>query len=446
MGKKLHLDMAAEQEANDIGRKFMNSTDVVGDMSRAYGADLSSVKIHTDSAAAGMAEQRGVDAFSTGKDVFFARDAFDKNNPESRGLLAHELSHSLQQGVGGGLGGMQQSAPLGAEQGGLLTWFRDRKARKANRKMMELERENTVSDVLDGRKVEANDASLSKDESRYLTNMQDINKKRYDYIQAYGAEGMDKNGYMLPEDVAYSGRGKYLTTRFTTKEGRDAYVEVSRNPQLLNDKKVRDSLLGHFEKEMPEVFKQTENLSQQEYEQKVLRGENYGATRLLARLYDYHATKNDEKILNAGAANFSFTPFTQEEENQILADGSLSLAEKDERISKGRARAKNADVSQQFDQISEIVEQDDELMDLMDKQAEIFYKDGKNRYTKETADTQVVSDFILRGVSPHLARRGPNEKAAASSMMRQMAFPTQKGATNFLGLLRRRRDNKGQKA
>ena len=128
MGKKLHMDTAAEREANDIGRKFMNSTDVVGDMSRAYGADLSSVKIHTDSAAAGMAAQRGVDAFSTGKDVFFGRGVFDKNNPESRGLLAHELSHSLQQGVGG-MGGMQQSAPMGAEQGGLIDWFRGKSKR-----------------------------------------------------------------------------------------------------------------------------------------------------------------------------------------------------------------------------------------------------------------------------------------------------------------------------
>ena len=126
MAKKLHLDMAAEREATDIGKKFMNSSDVVGDMSRAYGTDLSSVKIHTDSAAAGMAAQRGVDAFSTGKDVFFGRGAFDQNDPASRGLLAHELSHSLQQGVGG-MGGMQQSAPMGAEQGGLIDWFRDRK-------------------------------------------------------------------------------------------------------------------------------------------------------------------------------------------------------------------------------------------------------------------------------------------------------------------------------
>ena len=74
---KLYLDMAAEKEANDIGKKFMNSTDVVGDMSRAYGADLSSVKIHTDDNAASQAAERGVDAFSTGKDVFFARNVFN---------------------------------------------------------------------------------------------------------------------------------------------------------------------------------------------------------------------------------------------------------------------------------------------------------------------------------------------------------------------------------
>ena len=137
MSKKLHLDMAAEKEANEVGRKFMHSTDVVGDMSRAYGADLSSVRIHTDSAAAGMAAQRGVDAFSTGKDVFFGRGVFDKNKPESRGLLAHELSHSLQQGVGGGMGGMQQSAPVGAAQGGLLSWFRDWKRKRREKKEIE---------------------------------------------------------------------------------------------------------------------------------------------------------------------------------------------------------------------------------------------------------------------------------------------------------------------
>ena len=98
MGNTLHVDKAAEKEATDIGAKFMHSSDVVGDMSRAYGRDLSSVRIHTDESAARGAAERGVDAFSTGKDVFFDRGAFDRNDPASRGLLARELSHSMQQG------------------------------------------------------------------------------------------------------------------------------------------------------------------------------------------------------------------------------------------------------------------------------------------------------------------------------------------------------------
>ncbi len=124
MEKKLHLDPLAEREATDIGAQFMHSADVVGDMSRAYGRDLSSVRIHTDADAARSAGERGVDAFSTGRDVFFAQGAYDRNDPASRGLLAHELSHSMQQGVGGGASVMAQSAPMGAEQGGLLDWFR----------------------------------------------------------------------------------------------------------------------------------------------------------------------------------------------------------------------------------------------------------------------------------------------------------------------------------
>ncbi len=123
MGKKVHFDLAAEQEAIKIGEKFMHSNDVAKDMGQAYGVDLSSVRIHTDSGAAQKTAERGVDAFSTGSDIFFGKDVFNQNAPASRGLLAHELSHSLQQGVGGEAG-MAESAPMGAEQGGFLDWFK----------------------------------------------------------------------------------------------------------------------------------------------------------------------------------------------------------------------------------------------------------------------------------------------------------------------------------
>lgn len=125
MSKSLYMDPSAEQEANNIGQKFMHSHDVVGDMSRSYGVDLSHVQIHTDDHAAQMTQDRGVDAFSTGKDVFFGRDTFKPHDPASRGLLAHELGHSLQQGVGGSPEGMANSVPMGSAQGGIIDFFRN---------------------------------------------------------------------------------------------------------------------------------------------------------------------------------------------------------------------------------------------------------------------------------------------------------------------------------
>ena len=51
MSRHLHLDQAAEREAGEIAFRFMNSSDVVGDMSRAYGPDRSSVRARTGGSA-----------------------------------------------------------------------------------------------------------------------------------------------------------------------------------------------------------------------------------------------------------------------------------------------------------------------------------------------------------------------------------------------------------
>ncbi len=128
--KHLHFDAQAEHEANDIAYQFMDSHNVIRDMGKAYNTDFSPVKIHTDSSAAQRAESAGVDAFASGQGIFFGRGAFDQNDPASRGLLAHELAHTMQQGMGAGSMGVQASAPQGVPQGGILDWFRNMFKRK----------------------------------------------------------------------------------------------------------------------------------------------------------------------------------------------------------------------------------------------------------------------------------------------------------------------------
>lgn len=164
MGKKLHMDRAAEREATGIGAKFMHSSDVLGDMSRAYGRDLSSVRIHTDESAARGAAERGVDAFSTGRDMFFARGAFDRSDPASRGLLAHELSHSMQQGVGGEGSAVAQAAPMGAAQGGLRDWFKGLFGKSGDGEESAPEQETDTSDM-DAQLTQSSDPQKELDDA-----------------------------------------------------------------------------------------------------------------------------------------------------------------------------------------------------------------------------------------------------------------------------------------
>lgn len=110
-----------EQEANNVAFRFMDSQNVMDDMEQELNADFSGVKLHTDSYADQVARSHGRDAVAKGKDIFFGAGMFDMQRPESRGLLAHELTHTMQQGVSGGA--VQESAPMGAEQGGLISWF-----------------------------------------------------------------------------------------------------------------------------------------------------------------------------------------------------------------------------------------------------------------------------------------------------------------------------------
>ena len=62
-----------------------------------FGADLSSVRTHTDGEAQQTAAQLRARAFTWGDDVYFGRGAHAPDSHAGRRLLAHELTHVLQQ-------------------------------------------------------------------------------------------------------------------------------------------------------------------------------------------------------------------------------------------------------------------------------------------------------------------------------------------------------------
>lgn len=69
-------------------------------MQSKFGQDFSGVRVHTDQQAASMAENMNARAFTTGRDVFFARGQYEPGSTEGKGLLAHELTHVVQQRSG----------------------------------------------------------------------------------------------------------------------------------------------------------------------------------------------------------------------------------------------------------------------------------------------------------------------------------------------------------
>jgi hypothetical protein len=68
-------------------------------MEPRFRADLGGVRVHTDDRAAGAAKQLNARAFTVGPNVFFGRDQFRPEQEEGKRLLAHELTHTIQQGA-----------------------------------------------------------------------------------------------------------------------------------------------------------------------------------------------------------------------------------------------------------------------------------------------------------------------------------------------------------
>jgi len=68
-------------------------------MESRFGMDFSHVRIHTGDYAASLSRDLGARAFTVGKDIYLGTSSFSPESAEGRRLLAHELTHTLQQRV-----------------------------------------------------------------------------------------------------------------------------------------------------------------------------------------------------------------------------------------------------------------------------------------------------------------------------------------------------------
>ncbi|MEO8935533.1 MAG: DUF4157 domain-containing protein [Burkholderiaceae bacterium] len=80
-------------------------------MESAFGADFGGVRVHTDSRADGLNRSLSARAFATGHDIFFRQGEYQPGSTQGRELIAHELTHVVQQNGTGIQAKMSVSEP-----------------------------------------------------------------------------------------------------------------------------------------------------------------------------------------------------------------------------------------------------------------------------------------------------------------------------------------------
>ncbi|WP_292794745.1 DUF4157 domain-containing protein [Nostoc sp. NMS7] len=106
-GMAATLDLEASiNQARGGGQPMANN--IRQPMEQAFGVDFSGVKIHANSQSDRLNQSIQAKAFTTGQDVFFRQGAYEPGSGGGQKLLAHELTHVVQQGDDAGQQRQQQ--------------------------------------------------------------------------------------------------------------------------------------------------------------------------------------------------------------------------------------------------------------------------------------------------------------------------------------------------
>ncbi|MBL7879000.1 MAG: DUF4157 domain-containing protein [Chryseobacterium gambrini] len=89
-------------------------------MENRFGTDFSDVKIHTGSEAVQMSRELNSQAFAVGNDIYFNEGKYNPTSDSGKHLLAHELTHTIQQS--GGVGRKIQKSANTCTYGEIRQW------------------------------------------------------------------------------------------------------------------------------------------------------------------------------------------------------------------------------------------------------------------------------------------------------------------------------------
>lgn len=85
---KINSSRGSGRAMDDNTKSFMESR---------FGTDFSNVRLHTDSNAIQLSQELNAQAFTVGNDIYFNKGKYNTTSTSGKHLLAHELTHTIQQ-------------------------------------------------------------------------------------------------------------------------------------------------------------------------------------------------------------------------------------------------------------------------------------------------------------------------------------------------------------
>jgi hypothetical protein len=93
-------DVSGDVESSIDGSRSSGTSiekNVRRSMENAFGADFSDVKVHNGAESTALNDSMGARAFTTGNDIFFRQGEYNPGSDAGKEILAHELTHVVQQ-------------------------------------------------------------------------------------------------------------------------------------------------------------------------------------------------------------------------------------------------------------------------------------------------------------------------------------------------------------
>ncbi len=151
------------------GGQALDST-VQVQMESAFGTDFSGVRVHADGEADGLNRALSARAFTTGQDIFFRQGEYAPGSSRGKELLAHELTHVVQQ-----RDGMQYKLAVG-QPGDRYEQEADRVAKKVMEMSPSLLQKQSPSEEEEEESVQIPQSQTPKEEEEKIVQTKIINQ------------------------------------------------------------------------------------------------------------------------------------------------------------------------------------------------------------------------------------------------------------------------------